>query len=115
MVDPSQSGCIHHPTKPAVARCKQCGNPVCKPCIVPGPMGRYCSEVCKQQHEQFMQKSQAIDGRERDGHRPIVWGPKIRKLVIVIGVIIGLGLLGSKVYVPVLSPLVAQIRQAIGI
>jgi len=108
MLDASQSGCVNHPTKPAVLRCKQCGVGVCKQCIVPGPVGRYCSETCKQQHEEFMQKAQSAEQKVKN-KRSLRLGPTIRKLVIVVAIIIGLGFLGYVVNIPILSGIVRQI------
>ena len=113
MLDASQSGCVNHPTKPAVLRCKQCGVGVCKQCIIPGPVGRYCSETCKQQHEEFMRKSQAAEQKVKNKH-PIRWGRLLRKLVIIVGIIVGLGVLGSVVNIPILSGVVFKIRMVLG-
>jgi len=114
MLDASQAGCVNHPTKPAVLRCKQCGVGVCKQCIVPGPVGRYCSETCKQQHEAFMEKAQGAEQRVR-GKQPVRWGRVMGKMVLTLGILIGLGLLGSVFRIPLLTPVVYKIRVMLGI
>ncbi len=113
MLDASQAGCVNHPTKPAVLRCKQCGAGVCKQCIIPGPVGRYCSETCKQQHEAFVQKAQGAEQRVRN-KRSIRWSALLRKLVITAGLIVGLGMLGTVFNIPVLSGIVFKIRMILG-
>ena len=57
------SGCINHPGVEAVARCKQCGKPVCGACVVMGTTGKFCSEVCREKHAEFVKRAQQFEAK----------------------------------------------------
>ena len=65
MIDASMSGCINHPGIEAVARCKQCGKPVCSSCVITGSTGRFCSESCQERHEKFIGRAQELQRHSR--------------------------------------------------
>jgi hypothetical protein len=60
MLDATKSGCINHHGVEAVARCKQCGKPVCGACLVVGSTGHFCGADCKEKHEKFIARAQEI-------------------------------------------------------
>ncbi len=110
----TQSACINHPGIEAVGRCKQCGRPFCNACKVQGPTGLFCSQPCKEKHETFVKRASQFDAPK--GGTGI--GVKLRRvfnIVLVVAIIaIILGVLGSFVDVPVLTPLVFKVRGIIG-
>jgi hypothetical protein len=114
LVDVSQSACINHPSIEATARCKQCGTPVCNACLVMGPTGRFCSTVCREKHQAFVQRAQQLDGKARSS-----FFPKLRRLVgwLIMSamVVLVLAVIGTLFEIPVLSPLVLQLRGYIGV
>jgi len=61
------ASCVSHPGNDVVARCRQCTKPVCGLCVVVGPTGKFCSDTCREQHEQFMRSAQQQDLR-KDPH-----------------------------------------------
>jgi len=61
-----ESTCTNHPGVAAVGRCKQCGKPFCTTCRIQGPTGRFCSEACKEQHQEFVKRAARLDDRRRD-------------------------------------------------
>lgn len=114
MLDGTQSGCINHPGVEALARCKQCGRPVCGSCVVSGPTGNFCSQPCKEKHQAFMGKAQQLDGKARGG-----LFAKLRAMcawiIILAAVCFALGVVATAVEIPVLSDIVFQIRGRIGL
>ena len=56
-----RSYCVNHSAVEAVARCKTCRKPVCATCVVGGATGQFCSEECKEKHEQFIQRAQQLE------------------------------------------------------
>lgn len=114
MVDATQSSCIHHPNKLAVNRCKQCLKPTCHNCTVVGPTGKFCSEACKDIHQAFIQRAQAMETTTRS-----TFFVKVRSmlssLLFFLAVCIAAGVVGSVFYIPVLSDLTYWVRSFIGI
>ncbi len=55
------TGCINHPGIESVARCRQCGKPVCGTCVVIGPLGKFCDESCRDRHAHFINNAQKQD------------------------------------------------------
>ena len=114
MLSGTQSGCINHPTVPATHRCKRCGQPVCGHCVVTANLGRFCSEQCRDQFQEYTAKAEALEaGRKR--FKSFRIGPWIRKTVVLAILVVGIGFIASVVNIPVLSPLVASIRAKLGI
>jgi len=113
MLEGTKSGCINHPGVEALARCKQCGKPVCGACVVSGPAGNFCSEGCKEKFQTFMSKAQHLDGRARSS--VLV---KLRKLagglIVLAAVCAAVGAIASAVEIPVLTDVVYRIRGLIG-
>lgn len=114
MLSGTQSGCINHPAMQAVARCKQCGKPVCGSCIVAGPTGRFCSADCRDNHLKFAQRAQQFEGRARSA-----WFVKIRSgaafLLVTAAVLAALGIIASFIQIPVLTDLTFLVRGWIGV
>ena len=113
MVDVTASGCINHPGVEATARCKQCGKPVCGACTVHGPTGKFCSEVCKEKHEGFMQRAQQMQqGSRRTGDIAKLKRLLI-KLVIWIVALVAVGFGAIYFQIPVLSNIAWKVYQFI--
>jgi hypothetical protein len=55
------TGCINHPGVEAVARCRQCGKPVCGACVVIVLSGKFCGEECRERYENFLERAQKLD------------------------------------------------------
>lgn len=108
-------GCINHPGVESIGRCRQCGKPVCRQCGMAGAKGIYCSEVCKEKHESFMQRAEGLD-LERRG-RPGI-GFQIRRalgmLITLAAVVFVLGVISSLTYVPLLTDVTARVLSLIG-
>lgn len=114
MIDSTESGCINHPGKLAVNRCKQCQAPTCHPCTVQGPTGKFCSENCRATHEAFIQRARALDTPA-----PSTLFVKIRKLVramflLALAVLIA-GALGTIFDIPILSEATDRARKILGL
>jgi len=50
-----------------IGRCKQCGGPITDANKVRGPTGVFCSDACRETHEAFIRKAQALDARPKPG------------------------------------------------
>ena len=113
MVDTTQSGCIYHPGKEAVNRCKQCGAPTCHKCTVLGPTGKFCSENCRATHQGFIQNAQ-----QQQSKAPSTFFLKIRKfagsILTLAAVCLAAGVVGTVFEIPVLTPLTYWVRGLIG-
>ncbi len=83
------SMCINHPHVDATARCKQCGKPLCDDCKILGPTGYFCSDACKDQHQRFTERVEAMDRREP---APGKWRLKLRKFMVK-GAVLALALI----------------------
>jgi len=111
MLSPSVSGCINHPGVEAVARCKQCGKPVCSSCVVKGPTGQFCGEQCKDRHEKFIGRAQEMQRNSRSTGAFQKLKIALIKLVILLVAIILLGFVMVYFNVPVASDIVRKVLQ----
>ena len=106
MVKPTSSGCINHPGVEAVARCKQCGKPVCSACLVTGPTGNFCSQACKEKHQEFIKRAQSLQRSSRGAGNMRKLGRFAIKLVIFLVVVGAICLAALRYPIPVLSDVV---------
>jgi hypothetical protein len=114
MLKGAESACINHPTVHATVRCKQCSRPICDACVVPGPLGRYCSEACKEKHAHFHQQVQRLDARAGTASFTKV-KTAITTLIVFLVVLAVAGFVITIFEVPILYDIVLRIREAIGI
>jgi hypothetical protein len=114
MLKGTATACPNHPGIEATVRCKQCSRAVCQACAIQGPTGLFCSEACRDKHQLFYQRAQAMDGKARSS-----FFAKFRSLlttVIVCAAVLGaLGVVGSLFQIPILTPLTYYFRDIIGI
>lgn len=105
------SACTAHPGFESIGRCKQCSKPFCSKCQTKGPTGIFCSETCKETHEQFVQRAQQYDNMRKDSTTFASMMILLRKIVfgafavIIIGVILHY----AGVEIPVLSSLIRSV------
>ena len=104
------SGCINHPGVEATARCKQCNKPVCSACRVMGPTGTFCSEECKARHETFVQRAAQLDSMRRPSTLMGSLKRLVGKLIVALILLGFLGVLGTLIDIPYLTPLVGTVR-----
>lgn len=109
----TEAACINHPTIHATIRCKQCSRPVCDSCVVQGPLGRYCSTVCKEKHQHFHQQVQTMDTRARGASFAKVKS-MISTFLVLVAVLVVVGVFATLVEVPILSNLTYRVREALG-
>lgn len=102
------SGCINHSAVEAVARCKQCGKPVCGQCVVRGPTGNFCCEPCQQKNELFAKKAQDLDRKGQMGPGSTRGGSIFGKLVAFVILLVILAVGAAYLNLPVVGPLVRQ-------
>lgn len=114
MLKGTESSCINHVHIHATVRCKQCSRPICDACIVPGPLGRYCSTACKEKHETFHQRVQKMDAKAGTASFTKV-KTFVTTLIIIAAVLFAVGFVASTVPIPIVSDITYQIRDAIGI
>ena len=114
MLSGTTSGCINHPSVEATHRCKQCSKPMCASCVTVGPTGNFCSVGCKEKNEVFFKRAQQLDGRARTSIFVKLRG-FIGWLILIAIIAVALGVIGALFDVPVLSPLVENIRYRIDI
>ena len=114
MLEGTQSGCINHPGVESTVRCKQCGKPVCDTCVQSGPTGRFCSTDCRAKHEAFYQQAQGLENKTR-GSFFVKLRHLIGTLIIIAVALAAIGFVASLIEIPVLTPLVFRVREAIGI
>jgi len=101
----------------AIGRCKQCGSPVTQFNKVMGPTGMFCSDECKSRHESFTAQAGSLE-RKTGGTLfglPRFLGKTVGRLIVLAIVLVGIGIAGTVFEIPVISPLVANIRSSIGI
>lgn len=93
-----------------MGRCKQCGKPVTIQNVEKGPTGVFCSEVCRSQHEAFVEKVDAMEKRERvraPGGLVAIYTKKIAGLLgaaVLLTLVIGFFAVKLGVSIPVISP-----------
>lgn len=109
MLDASMSGCINHPGIEAVARCKQCGKPVCSSCVITGSTGRFCSESCQERHEKFIGRAQELQRFSRSTGFLQRLKRALIRLAIAIGAIVLLGFVAVFFEVPVVAGIVRSV------
>ena len=114
MLKGTESACINHVHVHATVRCKQCSRPICDACIVPGPLGRYCSQACKEKHETFHQRVQKMDAKAGTASFTKV-KTVITTLIILGAVLFAVGFIASTVEIPIVSEITYKVREAIGI
>lgn len=116
MVGAKTIGCINHPNIEAVGRCKQCSKPVCSNCGVRGVAGYYCSEICREKHEQFMQRAKDMD-LDRATKRGLFFHTrKLMGSLLMLGVVLfALGFTAYHIYIPILSELTIKVLNFIAI
>ena len=108
-------GCINHPGVEAIGRCRQCSKPVCKQCGVVASTGIYCSEVCSEKHQQFLQRASALDLDKGYKRGFFFHVRQFMGLVIVLAVFLfALGIVASFVYIPFLTDATIRVRSLVG-
>jgi len=103
------SGCINHPGVESIARCKQCGKAVCKACLVTGPTGNFCGDVCRDKHQEFIRRAQELERKKPAGGGARKLAHLAIKLAIYAAVIIAIGVAGIMFDIPVLSDAVRAV------
>lgn len=111
----TSSGCVNHPGIQSTARCKQCNKPVCNACRVDAPTGAFCSEVCREKFETFVQRAAQLEQMRKPARFGKVVKGLIGKLIVIFILLLALGILGSVMEVPVLTPLVETVRGKLGV
>lgn len=106
------SGCINHPAVEAVARCKQCGKPVCGACVVIGPTGRFCSEDCRERHAEFIKRAQVFDSKRGPGTNLVSLLTRTLVKVILLGLVVlfaaALVTVFTDINIPFLGPILEK-------
>ncbi len=59
--------CKNHIERTAVAKCKQCRQPICQRCVRKKPGGIYCSEECYEKMGSFQANVEQIDESRKPG------------------------------------------------
>ena len=55
--------CFYHTGRPSVARCKQCGRPLCGECRIVGAGGIFCIQKCLDSFSVFAQRAEEIEAK----------------------------------------------------
>ena len=93
-----------------MGRCKHCGKPVNIMNVEKGPTGVFCSPACRAQHENFVDKVDAMERREKvrapGGRIAILIKKTAGLLVFLIFLTLVIGFFAVKlgVTIPVISP-----------
>ena len=109
------SVCVNHPTIESVGRCKQCSKPFCNACKIQGPTGFFCSAECKQKHEVFVKRAQELDLKKGGLGIGYLLSKILGWAVALLIIAVVLGVVGTIFQVPVLWPLVQNVRGSIGL
>jgi hypothetical protein len=113
-----RSACVNHPAVEATVRCKTCVKPICNACKEVGPTGVFCSVVCREKHEQFVERAAKLDQmqkRRRFGIRGIFRGV-VRLVVLALVVLLAAAIAtGLGFEVPVLTPKLLEWQDALGL
>lgn len=108
-------GCINHPGVEAIGRCRQCGKPVCKQCGIAGVQGFYCSEICQEKHEKFVQRAAKLEPEK--GYKPGI-GFRLRQLlgllITVAAILCVLGMVSYLTYIPLLTDVTTRVLSVLG-
>lgn len=60
------AGCVNHPIKPGISKCRRCQASLCIECRRTQPDGAiYCSDTCWREFKQFQQKVNVARGPAR--------------------------------------------------
>ena len=103
-----------------IAHCKQCGGPITSHTKVLGPTGVFCSEVCREKHENFVQRAAALESPERKRSTGyITWlrirGTVARIVAILVLIVFMAAVFTEAVNVPVLTPFFTALRRLVGL
>ncbi|MCM8829877.1 MAG: B-box zinc finger protein [Candidatus Omnitrophica bacterium] len=60
--------CFFHTGRPAVARCKQCGRPLCSECRIIKEDGIFCSLECAERFAVFARRAEALEAKRSKGN-----------------------------------------------
>ncbi|MCM8762585.1 MAG: hypothetical protein NC905_02845 [Candidatus Omnitrophica bacterium] len=55
--------CFFHTGRPAVARCKQCGRPLCSECRIIKEDGIFCSLECAERFSVFAKRAEELEAK----------------------------------------------------
>jgi hypothetical protein len=99
-----------------IGHCKQCGGAYTSKTRVAGPTGNFCSALCKEKHEAFIQRALELESRPKPAmRRPGLLVRAILTRLIALAVLLGFaGAIGFFFNVPVLTPLVYRVIEAAG-
>jgi len=106
MLDATVSGCINHPDRQAIARCRQCGRPLCSDCRIEGPTGDFCSIACQEKHEQFVNRAQHMKVSAPGPSFSVLLKRFIIKLLLLLALILLMAGIAVSCDLPVLNDLV---------
>lgn len=56
--------CFYHTGRPSVARCKQCGRPLCGDCKIVGTEGIFCSDKCLNSFGVFARRAEELEEKK---------------------------------------------------
>lgn len=59
--------CFYHTGRPSVARCRQCGRPLCTECRIVKPEGIFCSQKCADSFKVFANRAEEIEAKRDKG------------------------------------------------
>lgn len=116
MAAPKIIGCFNHPGTEAMGRCRQCSKPICKECGFVTPAGMYCSNECRDKHEDFMKRATDVDlsKRQKRSLRARL-GSVFSFVVVLVVLFFGALLLGWLVHIPYLSSFSITVRSFLGL
>ncbi|MCX7705420.1 MAG: hypothetical protein N2115_04085 [bacterium] len=80
--------CFFHTGRPAVARCKQCGRPLCSACRKVTDLGIFCTDECAQTAKVHAERMQKIE-EQRASYRGSKWSgiAKLIKVIVVLAIL----------------------------
>lgn len=88
------SDCFFHTGRPSVARCRQCGRPLCQECRIVTSTGIYCSEKCEQTGAVFEERAQKL---EEQRARRKSSAPKVVRTIIIVAILVILAIIVKRV------------------
>src|SRR5690554_3299660 len=95
--------CPVHVNRQATFKCKQCGKPGCNLCMVSSPLGRFCSEPCREKFEAFAKKAQDLGEPEIKRPKFLRIRGMIQRVLAILAVILALIIAGTAFYIPGIS------------